>query len=112
MKSCVAGGHWFSVNRSSLGKSYRNGSGVLPFQFLESERAQSISITGIETFQTVGLSNEVRPGEKIKINAVREDGELLDFTVIVRLDNIIDIEYYRHGGIMQKVIRQLMKSPS
>ncbi|MFC0274608.1 aconitate hydratase AcnA [Metabacillus herbersteinensis] len=95
------------IHRSNL-----VGMGVLPLQFVNGESAQSFRIEGTETFQTIGLSNKVHPGQMIKIKAVRESGESFEIDVMVRLDNVIDIEYYRHGGIMQKVIRQLMSKSS
>ncbi|MDN4608099.1 aconitate hydratase AcnA [Sporosarcina highlanderae] len=91
------------IHRSNL-----VGMGVLPLQFIPHENAQTLGITGREVFSTVGLSYQIQPGEKIKMKAEREDGTVLTFEVIVRLDNIVDVETYQHGGIMQRVVRQLM----
>ncbi|MCK2005539.1 aconitate hydratase AcnA [[Brevibacterium] frigoritolerans] len=92
------------IHRSNL-----VGMGVLPLQFLEGQNASSLNIIGNETFETVGLSNEIKPGQLIKIKVIREDGISFEFEVIVRLDSSIDIFYYYNGGIMQTVIRQLVK---
>lgn len=91
------------IHRSNL-----VGMGVLPLQFANGESAQSLGITGRETFDTAGLSDQVQPGEVIKVRTEREDGTAFTFEVIVRLDNVVDVEYYQHGGIMQKVVRQLL----
>ncbi|MBU8881333.1 aconitate hydratase AcnA [Bacillus sp. FJAT-29790] len=93
------------IHRSNL-----VGMGVLPLQFANGENAQSLGITGREIFHTAGLSNQIQPGEMIKMKAEREDGTQFAFDVIVRLDNVVDVEYYQNGGIMQKVVRQLMST--
>lgn len=90
------------IHRSNL-----VGMGVLPLQFVPGTSAVSLGLTGHETFETIGLSNDIKPGQKIKIQATKEDGSTFDFETIVRLDNVVDIEYYRNGGIMQKVVRHL-----
>ncbi|OXS78688.1 aconitate hydratase AcnA [Domibacillus enclensis] len=95
------------IHRSNL-----VGMGILPLQFLKGESARSLRLDGTETFQTVGLGNDIMPGQLIEVNAVRENGELVCFSVIVRLDNSVDIDYYRHGGIMQKVVRDLLQTSS
>lgn len=95
------------IHRSNL-----VGMGVLPLQFANGESSKSLGINGRETFNTVGLSNQVQPGETIKVKAIREDGTQLTFNAIVRLDNIVEVEYYQNGGIMQKVVRQLISSRS
>ncbi|MEM1504068.1 aconitate hydratase AcnA [Domibacillus sp. 8LH] len=95
------------IHRSNL-----VGMGMLPLQFENGENAESLGIEGTEIFQTIGLSDEIQPGQKIRIKAIGEDGKAFEFNVFVRLDNIVDVEYYRHGGIMQKVIRQLINHTS
>ncbi|SIS07708.1 aconitase [Peribacillus simplex] len=101
-----------AVIAESFERIHRNnlvGMGVLPLQFLEGQNASSLNIIGNETFETVGMSNEIKPGQLIKIKVIREDGSSFEFEVIVRLDSSIDILYYHNGGIMQTVIRQLVK---
>ncbi|MFJ5770765.1 aconitate hydratase AcnA [Psychrobacillus sp. NPDC093180] len=86
--------------------------GVLPLQFLPGENAGTLGLDGTEVFQTIGLSNDIKPGQQIQITAVNNK-HTVTFEVIVRLDNIVDIEYYRNGGIMQKVVRdRLLQSNS
>jgi aconitate hydratase len=91
------------IHRSNL-----VGMGVLPLQFTEGQSWKSLGITGRETFDIVGLSNDIQPGQKVKVAATREDGSKFEFDVIVRLDSLVDVDYYRNGGILQAVLRQIM----
>ncbi len=90
------------IHRSNL-----VGMGVLPLQFAEGTNAQTLGLTGRETFDITGLNNDVQPGQSITVKATREDGTSFEFGAIVRLDSVVDIEYYRNGGILQTVLRQL-----
>ncbi|GIM48116.1 aconitate hydratase [Collibacillus ludicampi] len=90
------------IHRSNL-----VGRGVLPLQFVEGQSWKSLGITGHETFDILGLSDDLQPGQTVKVRATREDGSTFEFDVIVRLDSVVDIDYYRNGGILQKVLRQL-----
>ncbi|WP_248929754.1 aconitate hydratase AcnA [Paenibacillus hamazuiensis] len=92
------------IHRSNL-----VGMGVLPLQFKAGDSWKSLGITGRETFDIVGLSNDVRPGQSVTVNATREDGSTFSFEAIVRLDSLVDVDYYRNGGILQTVLRQIMK---
>ncbi|GAX90727.1 aconitate hydratase AcnA [Effusibacillus lacus] len=92
------------IHRSNL-----VGMGVLPLQFTEGVSWKTLGITGQETFDIVGLSDAIQPGQKAKVVATRPDGSSFEFDVIVRLDSVVDIDYYRNGGILQKVLRQLAK---
>ncbi len=83
------------------------GMGVLPLQFTEGNSWKSLGITGRETFDIVGLSDDIQPGQTVKVVATREDGSTFEFDAIVRLDSLVDIDYYRNGGILQTVLRQL-----
>lgn len=90
------------IHRSNL-----VGMGVLPLQFADGQNWQSLGITGKESFDVLGLSNDINPGQQIKVRATREDGTSFEFDCIARLDSVVDIEYYRNGGILQTVLRQL-----
>jgi aconitate hydratase len=90
------------IHRSNL-----VGMGVLPLQFADGQNWQSLGITGKEAFDVLGLSNDINPGQQIKVRATREDGTSFEFDCIARLDSVVDIEYYRNGGILQTVLRQL-----
>ncbi|MFD0711897.1 aconitate hydratase AcnA [Paenibacillus sp. GCM10027626] len=91
------------IHRSNL-----VGMGVLPLQFVDGQSWNSLGITGREKFDIVGLTNDIQPGDTVKVNATREDGSTFEFPVRVRLDSTVDIEYYRNGGILQTVLRQMI----
>lgn len=93
------------IHRSNL-----VGMGVLPLQFPEGISWSSLGITGTETFDIVGIDNGVQPGQMVKVIATREDGDTFEFEAIVRLDSMVDIDYYRNGGILQTVLRQLINN--
>ena len=57
-----------------------------------------------------GLAAGLKPQQKVKIRATREDGSVLEFTAIARLDTPVDVDYYRNGGILQTVLRNLVKA--
>lgn len=91
------------IHRSNL-----VGMGVLPLQFQPGQSWQTLGITGRETFEISGLSNEVTPGQTVTVTASREDGTSFEFPAIVRLDSMVDVDYYRNGGILQTVLRQML----
>lgn len=91
------------IHRSNL-----VGMGVLPLQFAEGQGWSTLGLTGTETFDIVGLSNDVQPGQKITVNVTRTDGTTFSFEVLARLDSYVDVDYYRNGGILQTVLRQIM----
>lgn len=84
------------------------GMGVLPLQFADGQSWKSLGIDGSETFDILGLSDNVQPGQRVKVKATRQDGSSFEFDVIVRLDSMVDVDYYRNGGILQTVLRQLL----
>jgi aconitate hydratase len=90
------------IHRSNL-----VGMGVLPLQFGSGENAQSLGLTGRETFTVEGVGSDLRPGKQITVTA-RGDGGEKRFTVIARLDSDTDVTYYRHGGVLPFVLRQLL----
>ncbi|MBB6679010.1 aconitate hydratase AcnA [Cohnella lubricantis] len=93
------------IHRSNL-----VGMGVLPLQFQPGQSWKSLGITGRETFEIAGLGNDVQPGQTITVTATREDGSTFEFPVIVRLDSMVDVDYYRNSGILQTVLRQMLKA--
>jgi aconitate hydratase len=82
--------------------------GVLPLQFEEGTNAQSLGLDGSETFDVVGLSDEVKPRQKLTLRITKPDGTAQDVPVTLRIDTPIEVEYYRHGGILPFVLRELM----
>ncbi|GKU80589.1 aconitate hydratase AcnA [Paenibacillus sp. L3-i20] len=91
------------IHRSNL-----VGMGVLPLQFPEGQSWKTLGITGRETFDISGLSNDVQPSQNVNVHVTREDGTTFEFPAIVRLDSLVDVDYYRNGGILQTVLRQMI----
>ena len=92
------------IHRSNL-----VGMGVLPLQFKDGESRQSLGLTGRETFDVVGITQGLAPGKQLTVRVKREDGSTFDFGAIARLDSAMDVAYYQHGGILQYVLRQLLR---
>ncbi|NMO98081.1 aconitate hydratase AcnA [Paenibacillus lemnae] len=91
------------IHRSNL-----VGMGVLPLQFQEGQGWESLGLNGRETFDILGLSNDVKPGQELTVVALREDGTRFEFPAIARLDSMVDVDYYHNGGILQTVLRQMI----
>jgi len=93
------------IHRSNL-----IGMGVLPLQFKEGQSWKSLGLTGFETYDIEGISEGLKPKKELTVTARKKNGDVIRFNVIARLDTEIEIEYYRHGGIMQYVLRKMLKS--
>jgi aconitate hydratase len=81
--------------------------GVLPLQFKEGESAAMLGLTGFETFDISGIAEGIKPGMLVSVRA-RNDGADRTFQAVARIDTPYEIHYYRHGGILQYVLRQLV----
>ena len=92
------------IHRSNL-----VGMGVLPLQFRDGVTRGSLKLTGLETFSISGIAAGLRPGQMLQVHGRRGDGSEFAFDVICRIDTPIEIEYYRHGGILPYVLRLLLK---
>jgi aconitate hydratase len=90
------------IHRSNL-----VGMGVLPLQFKEGTTAQSLGLNGTETYAVLGVGAGLKPQQDLALRVVRASGESLDVPVRCRIDTPIEIDYYRHGGIMPFVLRQI-----
>jgi aconitate hydratase len=93
------------IHRSNL-----IGMGVLPLQYLPGESAQSLGLTGHETYSISGIAEGLEPGKKVTVKVTDEDGKIREFIAVVRIDTLNELEYYKHGGILQYVLRSLMKT--
>jgi len=82
--------------------------GVLPLQFAEGTSAQSLGLDGSEKFSITGLSDSIKPGQQVTLEIERTNGEKRALPVNLRIDTSIEIDYYRHGGILPFVLRQLL----
>ena len=89
------------IHRSNL-----VGMGVLPLQFKDGASPQSLGFDGTETFDVVGLDESLQPQSELVLR-VTKDGESNDIPVLCRIDTPIEVDYYRHGGILPYVLRQL-----
>ena len=91
------------IHRSNL-----IGMGVLPCQFKNGTNAKSLGLDGTETFDVIGISDNVKPMQNMTLVIHRAGGESERIPVTLRIDTPIEIDYYKHGGILQYVLRQLI----
>jgi aconitate hydratase len=91
------------IHRSNL-----VGMGVLPLEFTNGETRLSIGLTGFETFDIVGLSEDMKPKSALTVRATGDDASVKEFQVVLRIDTPEEMSYYRHGGILPYVLRQLV----
>ncbi|MBW3540045.1 MAG: aconitate hydratase AcnA [Planctomycetes bacterium] len=89
------------IHRSNL-----VGMGVLPLEFRGGEDRDVLGLDGSETFD-IELSDTLKPGQAVEVTARKADGREVRFTTVCRIDTPIEVEYYRHGGILHKVLRDL-----
>jgi len=95
------------IHRSNL-----IGMGVIPLQFPAGESAASLKLDGTETFDFTGITelNEGKTPKTVKVTATKEDGSKVEFDAVVRIDTPGEADYYRNGGILQYVLRNMLKS--
>jgi aconitate hydratase len=91
------------IHRSNL-----VGMGVLPLQYKDGQTAESLGLTGRETFD-IAIDDNLKPRQDITVRVTGEDGATRDITLWCRIDTPVEIDYYRNGGILQFVLRQLAK---
>jgi len=103
--------------RATIAESYERihrsnliGMGVLPLQFRDGESAESLGLGGAETYDIEGISDAIRPGQEVTVRARREAEPPITFAARARLDIPVEIECYRNGGILQTVLRDLLKA--
>ena len=93
------------IHRSNL-----VGMGVLPLQFPEGVTAQTLGLDGTEVSDVLGLSDDIEPRQDVTLRITRKDGSVVEQPVRLRIDTPIEVDYYRHGGILPFVLRQLLSS--
>jgi len=91
------------IHRSNL-----VGMGVLPLQFKDGTTAQTLNLDGTETYDIVGLDASIRPQQDLTLKITRSNGSVETVSVRCRIDTPIEIDYYKHGGILPYVLRQLV----
>ncbi|MGQ9728931.1 MAG: aconitate hydratase AcnA [Candidatus Fervidibacter sp.] len=92
------------IHRSNL-----VGMGILPLQFMPGENAQTIGLTGEEVFDVTGIAEGLHPRKVLSVRARKPDGTEITFSAIARLDTPVEVDYYRHGGILPYVLRKILK---
>jgi aconitate hydratase len=93
------------IHRSNL-----VGMGVLPLQFAAGQNVESLGLKGDEVFDIAGLDDNLKPREEVTLKATRADGSSVQFKAIVRIDTPVEIDYYRNGGILHTVLRNLVRN--
>ena len=83
---------------------------MLPLAYVQGQTRASLGLSGHETCEVAGLNDDLKPGQRLEVRATAPDGTVKHFPVICRIDTPIEIEYYRHGGILHRVLRQLISS--
>ena len=91
------------IHRSNL-----VGMGVLPLQFIGNDSVQTLSIRGDETFDLKGIEDDIRPQQDATLVIHRSNGERQEVKVLLRIDTPIEVDYFKHGGILPFVLRQLL----
>jgi aconitate hydratase len=92
------------IHRSNL-----VGMGVLPLQFKDGEDAESLGLTGHEVYDISGINDDIHSEQQVTVRARREDGTVKTFTAVCRLDTPVEVNYYKNGGILQTVLRAMLR---
>ena len=98
----------FAESYERIHRSNLVGMGVIPLQFKEGDGAASLGITGQETFD-IKLGEDIEARQELSVTATRPDGTTVTFDVVARLDSKVDVTYYKNGGILHTVLRNLAK---
>ena len=101
----VAAGSFERIHRSNL-----VGMGVLPLQFPDGLTAESLGLDGSETYSITGLDENMQPGQSLPLEITRADGSTHTVALILRIDTPVEVQYYRHGGILQYVLRDILSA--
>ena len=102
VKAVVARG-FERIHRSNL-----VGMGVLPLQFVGGDSAASLGLRGNEVFDLQGLEGGISPRQQVTLDIRRSDGSCLSVPLLLRIDTPVEVDYYRHGGILPYVLRGLL----
>jgi len=98
----------FAESYERIHRSNLVGMGVLPLQFKDSDTLASLNLTGDETFDLIGINNNLKPQQDVTLTITRKDGSKQSVTLLLRIDTPIEVDYYRHGGILPYVLRELV----
>ena len=92
------------IHRSNL-----VGMGILPLKFVEGQSAESLGLTGEEVFDIEGLNDSMIPKAPVRVRAKKADGSVIEFNAIALLNTEVEVNYYRNGGILHTVLRNLVR---
>jgi aconitate hydratase len=92
------------IHRSNL-----IGMGVLPLQFQTGQTRESLGLTGEETYSIEGIASDLTPRKLLSVVARADDGTEKRFLALARIDTAVELQYYRHGGILNFVLRDLAR---
>ncbi|OGQ21619.1 MAG: aconitate hydratase 1 [Deltaproteobacteria bacterium RIFCSPHIGHO2_02_FULL_60_17] len=102
--------------RAAIAESYERihrsnliGMGIVPLQFKAGESLKSLGLTGFETYDITGISDGLTLRKELTVKAKSDDGSVKEFKTICRIDTPAELDYYRHGGILEYVLRQLLQ---
>ncbi|MEO6045757.1 MAG: aconitate hydratase AcnA, partial [Tepidiformaceae bacterium] len=111
----AAKGAYLQGIRAVIAESYERihrsnlvGMGVLPLQYLPGENRESLGLTGFETYAIGGIAVDLTTGKQLVVTATADNLKTTSFSVICRIDTPVELDYYRHGGILQYVLRSLV----
>jgi aconitate hydratase len=91
------------IHRSNL-----VGMGILPLQYKPGQNATTLGLDGTESFSTLNLDDELKPGQTVVVRAEHPDGRVMTFETICRIDTPVEVDYYRNGGILHTVLRNFL----
>ncbi len=101
--------------RAAIAESYERihrsnliGMGIVPLVFMPGENLSTHGLTGFEKFDILGIGNDLKLRQELTVKATADDGKTSEFKVICRIDTPAELDYYRHGGILEYVLRQLL----
>jgi aconitate hydratase len=100
-----------AVIAESLERIHRSnlvGMGVLPLVYKKGQTRTSLGLTGEEVFD-IAIDSGLKPLQDVKVTATSADGKKMEFSTTCRIDTRIEIEYYKNGGILQTVLRNMLK---
>jgi len=98
-----------AVSFERIHRSNLVGMGVLPLQYKKGESRESLGLTGEETISIPDINDAMKPGQDVTVSVTGVDGKTKTFVTTLRIDTPIEMDYYRHGGILPMVLRNLMK---
>jgi aconitate hydratase len=92
------------IHRSNL-----IGMGILPLQFMDGQNPESLGLDGSEVFDIEGLNDAIKPRSVLTVKAKKSNGKVVEFKVTALLNTEVEVNYYRNGGILHTVLRNLVK---